>query len=117
MILGKTSHRGIPVRRLIAALLAIQLVGCFGPTDEERAIAEEKCPEFIAENVHTVPGMGSVNTRILDVYKKNGRVVAEVGYRQGYSSSDSYSVRLCVIDLEKNTLTAPGLINASQWQK
>lgn len=104
------THR---MRHLIAVLFIISLAACSGPSDEEKKIASKECPEFIEQNMKSTK---SIETKIFDIYSKKGKVVVEVGYKDKYSD-DSYSVRLCVLDSEKGTISSPSPLNDSEWKK
>jgi len=101
------------LKHLISALLIMSLAACSGPSSEEKEIATKECPEFIEKNMSD---RKSIETKILDIYAKKGKVVVEVGYRDKYSD-DSYSVRLCVLDSEKGTISSPSPMNDSEWSK
>jgi hypothetical protein len=93
-----------------------QAFSFFGPSDDEKKIVSSKCEEFISREMP-----GAVQTHVFDVYKKKGKLVAEVGYRKNEfgigSGSGAYSVRLCIVDLEKGTLSSPSPLNDSEWRK
>jgi hypothetical protein len=102
--------------KLLAVILAVPLAataGWFGPSDEEKKLAKDECPKFIEKNMKR---RKSIETKIFDIYTKKGKVVVEVGYKDKYSD-DSYSVRLCVLDSEKGTISSPSPMNESEWRK
>lgn len=43
----------------------------------------------------------------------------EIGYKivKYQDHTEPYSVRLCVVDLEKKTVTLPSPLNYSEWRK
>lgn len=101
------------MKNLIAAAFVLSLMGCSGPSDEEEQIASKECPEFIEKNMKS---REPIETKIFDIYPKKGKVVVEVGYRDKYSD-DSYSVRLCILDSEKGTISSPSPLNDTEWRK
>ena len=101
------------MKHLVSTVLVLSLAACSGPSSEEKEIAKKECPEFIEKNMS---GGKSIETKIFDIYTKKGKVVVEVGYRDKYSD-DSYSVRLCVLDSEKGTISSPSPMNDSEWKK
>jgi hypothetical protein len=88
------------------------LISCSGPSKEEVEIAGQACQTFIAENM----GVPEENTKVFDSWKKKGAVVIDVGYKR-YYSDDSYSMRLCVYDSKKGTISSPSPLNQGQWEK
>jgi hypothetical protein len=99
------------MKKLLITMLAVPLAAC-GPSSEEKKIAEEECPRFIKEQMS-----GAYEAKVFDIYSKKGKVVAEVGYKDRHSRGDSYSVRLCVLDREKGTISSPSPLNDSEWKK
>lgn len=99
------------MKKLLAVTVAVSLTAC-GPSSEEKQIAEKECPKFIKEQM-----TGVYKTKVFDVYSKKGKVVVEVGYQDRHSKGDSYSVRLCVLDSEKGTISSPSPLNDSEWKK
>jgi hypothetical protein len=104
------------MKYFLVPFLVIFLTGCswFGPSDEEKKAASSACEKFVSKR------MGVGCTRTFDVYKKKGKLVAEVGYAKGFGDCDTitkYSVRLCVIDNEKGTITLPAVFNEGEWSK
>ena len=71
------------------------------------------CKDFIAEQMG---GIYRIETKAFDIYEKNGRIVAEVGYRNS-GTDGSYSVRLCVVDKERETISLPSPLNDGHWRK
>jgi hypothetical protein len=92
-----------------------------GPSKKEIAIAREECPKFFKKNFEKgndssfYSYLNKFETEIFDIYKKKGKIVAEVGYRE--RSYHSYSVRLCIIDFEKGSISSPSPLNSGQWSK
>ena len=104
------------MKRVFAVILAVSfaaVAGCLGPSDEEKNLAKDLCPKFIEKNIKS---RTSIESKIVDIYPKKGKVVVEVGYRDKYSD-DSYSIRLCVFDREAGTIFSPSPMNASEWTK
>ncbi len=78
-----------------------------------KKVAEKECQDFVREQIRYV-----LETNVFDVYSKKGSVVVEVGYKEaGNHRVDSYSVRLCVLDKEKGTISLPSPLNDSEWKK
>lgn len=101
------------MKKIILILLAF-ITGCTGISDEEKTFVSSTCGDFIMKEMG---GEYKIETHIFDVYKKKGNLVAEVGYRDKYKSDDSYSVRLCVIDKEKGSISSPSPLNDTEWAK
>lgn len=99
------------MKRLLTVILALPLAACFGPSNEEKEMANLECPKFIKSE------MNAYDAKVFDIYSKKGKVVAEVGYKQFSSPGDSYSVRLCILDREKGTISSPSPLNDSEWKK
>ena len=101
------------MKRLLISILVIPLAACFGPSKEENELVEKNCSEFVEKEMN-----GQYQqTKVFDTYSKKGKVVVEVGYKDRHSSGDSYSVRLCVVDFDKGTLSSPSPLNDSEWKK
>jgi hypothetical protein len=93
-------------------ILALPLAAC-GPSSEEKKVAEKECQDFVREQIRYV-----FETKVFEVYSKKGNVVVEVGYKEaGNHRGDSYSVRLCVLDNKKGTISLPSPLNDSEWKK
>ena len=101
------------MKKLLAVLLTALLTAC-GPSSDEIKLAEKECVKFINEQMS---GAYTSRTKVFDVYSKKGKVVAEVGYQDRHTRGDSYSVRLCVLDIEKGTISSPSPLNDSEWKK
>ena len=100
------------MKKLLAAILAVPLAAC-GPSSEEKRVAEKECQDFVREQIRYV-----LETKVFDVYSKTGSVVVEVGYKEaGRNQGNSYSVRLCVLDKEKGTISLPSPLNDGEWKK
>lgn len=94
--------------------------GCgWSPSEEEKAIAEKECINLIAESMDIFTTIPEAAPKIFDTYTKNGKIVMEVGYklREYQGANVPYSVRLCVVDLEKGTVALPSPFNSSEWRK
>lgn len=113
---------------IIFGLMAITtLSGCsdqkdeqgqgFVPTDAQKERAESRCEKFVLDNV----GDYGDESRIFDTFAKNGKIVVEVGRREGKawrSSKDTaYSVRLCIYDEEGGTIQMPSVFNEAEWRR
>jgi hypothetical protein len=103
------------MKKLAPVLLALSLIGCSGPSQEEIRAASNACKEFIAEEMGP-RGKHSVETKVFDVWEKRGAIVVEVGYRKIYTSG-SYSVRKCIYDEKKGRLSSPSPLSDSEWNK
>ena len=80
---------------------------------EGKRVAEKECQDFVREQIRYV-----LETKVFDVYSKKGSVVVEVGYKEaGRNQGNSYSVRLCVLDKEKGTISLPSPLNDGEWKK
>jgi hypothetical protein len=109
------------MKKIIVALFEISLIACSspseaGPSDEEKAIFSGECQKFIKDNAPIVGGAGRVETAVFDIYEKKGKLVVEVGYKQG-TFNNTYTTRLCVIDSDKGTMSSPSPLNDSEWRK
>ena len=100
------------MNKMVVVLLAASLSACSGPSKEETEVASQACREFIAKNM----SVSEDNTKVFDIWSKNGAIVMDVGYKEK-SWDDSYSVRKCVYDEEKGTISSPSPLNDSEWQK
>lgn len=99
------------MKRLLAVNPSPSFGGLFRPSNEEKEMANLECPKFIKSE------MNAYDAKVFDIYSKKGKVVAEVGYKQFSSPGDSYSVRLCILDREKGTISSPSPLNDSEWKK
>ncbi len=105
------------MKKLFVLLCAFSITGCFGPSEEQKQIAQTACEEFVMEK------LGSSwrdETYVFETYVKKGKIVVEVGLRDKESyrrDNDSYSVRLCVFDEKEGTIMLPGLFNMGEWSK
>lgn len=100
---------------IFAALAIFSMAACSGPSEEKLKEASTQCEAFIAKEME---GRGSrgLETKIFDIWTKNGAIVMDIGYKEKYSSK-SYSVRKCVFDEVKGTISSPSPLNDSQWRK
>lgn len=91
------------------------------PSAEETAMAEKACIKLIDDSmeIYTTNNFPNAVPKIFDTYTKNGKIVMEIGYKvvQSGGSTKPYSVRLCVVDLEKGTVALPSPFNFSEWRK
>jgi len=88
------------------------------PSKEELKIAEKACIDLIDDSI----GIFTDNKngpKIFDSYKKKGKIVLEVGYKvvKYKGSKEPYSVRLCVVDMEKGTVALPSVLEYSEWRR
>lgn len=83
-------------------------------SEDKNSIAKRECQKFIRENAPSVGGEGDMETTVFDIYEKKGKLVVEVGYKQG-SYGETYTTRLCIIDNEKGTISSPSVFNQSEW--
>ena len=97
----------------IAALVAISLTSCSGTSEEEMIKTGKECMAFVEKNIKS---RQTIETKIFDLYEKKGNLVAQIGYRDKFTN-DSYSVRLCVVDSERQTISLPSPLNDSEWKK
>lgn len=107
------------MKNIIITLAALSLVGCFGPSDEEKQRVETACKEFVIDKLES---KYTHEAHVFDTYTKDGKIVVEVGYRynEDYKwkrDGDSYSVRICVYDEEKGTISIPSVFEMGQWRK
>ena len=97
--------------------MTLLLAGCLGPTDEQIQTAETACEEFVLEKI----GEYGNESYIFDTYAKDGKIVVEVGLREGERwrnrNDDSYSVRLCLYDENQGTIEIPSLLEMGQWKR
>jgi len=99
---------------------AIPMIGWgWGPSKEEKEGAAETCKVFIAEQMNAITSEGENGPKVFDIYTKKGKIVVEVGYKiAAYGVSDkAHSVRLCIVDKEKGTISSPSPMNDSEWKK
>ncbi len=100
-----------------AGFSTLLLIGCGNISDEEMAGVTQACKEFVQKSmVRLGPFPPPITAKVFDVWKKNGSFVAEVGYKNQYGEDD-YSVRYCVVDPEKGTISLPSVFNQSDWNK
>lgn len=97
----------------IFIIFLLFLLGC-EPTEQQKSVASKACSNFVLEK-SDLKYCGEAN--VFDIYSKNGRIVVEVGYKNGCTGEDSYSIRLCVYDEEKQTVLLPGLLDQNDWRK
>ena len=99
---------------LAFVLLSVFIAGCSKISDEDSATVQRACHGIVSETHGTVH---RDDFKILDKWLKKGKIVAEVGFKEARSRSDSYSVRFCVVDIEEGTVSLPSLMNQQQWSK
>lgn len=107
------------MRFLFAAtgVSTLLLIGCGNISDEEMTGVTQACKEFVQKSmVRSGPFPRPIEAKVFDVWKKNGSFVAEVGYKEQYGD-DNYSVRYCVVNPEKGTISLPSVFNQSDWNK
>lgn len=112
-------EEGVNMRKALTVAAIILVGGCTespdatGPTEMEKRLVSSACQDFIVEQMG---GKGEVDAHIFDVYKKRGKLVAEVGYRDKYDHDSAYSVRLCILDEERGTISSPSPLDDSEWK-
>lgn len=86
------------------------------PSSSEYTEAETECERFVKDNFGKHFGD---DTEVFDTYRKRGKIVVEVGYREAPRSQDrtSYSLTLCVYDAQERTVMLPGAFNMEAWRK
>lgn len=104
---------------IIGLFLASFIVGCSGPSEEEINTASSACEKFIAKEMKGSDWLSpEIDTYVFETWVKNGKIVANIGYRDESSNADSsYIVRLCVYDKEQGTISSPSPLNDSEWRK
>ncbi|WP_152985553.1 hypothetical protein [Pseudomonas taeanensis] len=107
------------IKNLVATGIIILISGCgWSPSEEEKIMSEKACKNLLDESMRIFT-TGENAPKVFDTYTKNGKLVMEIGYKivkyQGHT--EPYSVRLCVVDLEKKTVTLPSPLNYSEWRK
>lgn len=108
-------------KKLVAIIGAVTLIsGCgWGPSKEEKKMAENACIEFIKEQFWVMTSDKEHAPKIFDNYTKKGKIVVKVGYKIVEYQGDrkAHSVRLCVVDIEKGTISLPSPLNDSEWKE
>ena len=101
----------------VVAIIVFGLIWVSGPSKEERTAAEDACKTFIAEEMNAYTD-NEAGPKVFDTYTKKGKIVVKVGYKVvSYMGRDkSYSVRLCVVDKEKGTISSPSPLNDNEWR-
>ena len=97
---------------VISFFPAVLLFGCSSPSEETIEAVSYACEKFINENME--PEYKTA-TKVLDVWTKNGKIVAQVGYKD-YGDS-AYRIRLCIYDEEEGTIMSPSPFNTDKWEK
>lgn len=108
--------------KFFPCLSVVFLIGCGGISDEDKVEVTKACKTFVEDNMKR--GGASIEAKVFDIieakvfdmWKKNGAIVAEMGYKEVYKDS-SYSIRYCVYDKEKGTISLPSVFNQSEWKK
>ena len=107
---------------IVAGILAL-ISGCgWNPSEEQKVMAEKACINLIDDSMNIFTNASSFPDaipKVFDTYTKNGKIVMEIGYKivKYQGTSEPYSVRLCVVDLEKGTVALPSPFNSSEWRK
>ncbi len=97
------------------AMLAILISGCSKISEQESKAVSQECEKFVDKNLGRDRSLDIV---VLDMWRKKGSVVAEMGLRSKNASSDaSYEVRYCVYDADKGSISLPSVMNQSEWSK
>ena len=73
------------------------------------AVAEAACESWLGGELDS-----EGNTTIFGSWRKNGKIVVEVGYNP---QGATYSTRLCVYDPQTRDLESPGAFGRTQWEK
>jgi hypothetical protein len=120
---GATKRRkpmiyGFAALSSIAAIaVAYLLLGSSEPSEEKAKEASALCREFIGKEMRSQGAFPkSIETKVFDVWTKRGAIVMDIGFREEYTDS-SYSMRKCVYDEAKGTLSSPSPLNDSDWKK
>lgn len=93
------------------------LIGCGGVSDAEKTEVTKACKAFVEKNMRRDGAFPPpIEAKVFDMWKKNGAVVAEVGYKEQYKD-ESYSTRYCVYDKEKGQISLPSVFNQAEWKK
>lgn len=100
------------MKKIIVLAIALTLAGCFGPSDEQKKRAMIACEKFVLDKL----GGYLSEAHTFDIYAKRDKIVVEVGYK-AWANDDSYSVRFCIYDEEKRTISLPSVLNMGQWNK
>ncbi len=107
------------MKKMLAAAVvatAIPMIGWgWGPSEEEKEAAAETCKAFIAKQMDAIT-KGEDGPKVFDIYTKKGKIVVQVGYKNYLASNKAHSVRLCVVDKEKGTISSPSPMNDSEWR-
>ena len=97
------------------AMLAVLICGCSKMSEQESKEVSQECEKFVDKNLGRDRLLDIV---VLDMWRKKGAIVAEMGLRRKYASSDaSYEVRYCVYDADKGSISLPSVLNQSEWSK
>lgn len=101
---------------VIPALMVSALIsGCSKISEEESADVTRACTDLVDKNIGAER---SIDIVVMDMWRKKGAIVAEMGYRSKHASSESsYEVRYCVYDADKGTISLPSVLNQSEWSK
>ncbi len=102
---------------IIKSLFILQLTGCFGPSEEKIEEATNVCQTFIAKEMKSDSSAMEIETKVFDFWTKNEAIVMEIGYKDKYSIDDSYSIRKCVYDEAKGTVSNLSPLNDGEWAK
>lgn len=104
--------------KFFPCLSVVFLIGCGGISDEDKVEVTKACKTFVEDNLKR--GGASphfIEVKVFDMWKKNGAIVAEMGYKEVSYKDSSYSTRYCVYDKEKGTISLPSVFNQSEWKK
>ena len=93
---------------IIVTSIFFFLAGCSGPSKEDITRATEACEKFVQEEFEPY-------THVFDTWEKSGKIVVEIGHNDSPYKT-KYSVRLCVVDLEKDRISVPSVFNMNEWK-
>jgi hypothetical protein len=105
-------------KNIVVIFGAITLLsGCGGVSDEDKKIAQGACVDLIKDQFKVITYDKEHAPRVFDTYKKKGKIVVKVGYKlvEYQGDLEPYSTRLCVVDIQKGTVTSPSPLNNSEW--
>ena len=92
-------------------MIGIVFLTACGPSKEAISAASQRCEAFVSESLRAV-----TETKVFDIWEKNGAIVVEVGYKQAGEYRSAYSVRKCVYDEKKGVVSLPGMMD-KEWDK
>lgn len=90
---------------------AVVFLTACGPSKETISVASQRCEALVSESLRAV-----TETKVFEIWEKNGAMVVEVGYKQAGEYRSAYSVRKCVYDEKKGVVSLPGIMDR-EWDK